>query len=92
MLNSLCSASKQSFNNRETTAPNPNLTCATPSIHTAEKRLSLESQPLWRTAMWMRSCAICKALLKKLRLSDFVRCQCGWEWAGHTDRKPAVTP
>jgi hypothetical protein len=27
--------------------------------------------------MWMRSCAICKALMKKLRLSDSVRCQCG---------------
>ena len=35
--------------------------------------------------MWMRSCATCKALLKKLRLSEFVRCQCGWEWPGHTD-------
>jgi len=41
---------------------------------------------LWRTAMWMRSCIICKALLKKLRLSDFVRCQCGWEWQGHGER------
>jgi hypothetical protein len=30
--------------------------------------------------MWMRSCAVCKALLKKLRLCDSVRCQCGWEW------------
>jgi len=36
--------------------------------------------------------AICKVLLTKVRLSDFVRCQCGWEWQGHTDRKPAVTP
>ena len=33
--------------------------------------------------MWMRSCAICKALMKKLRLSDSVRCQCGWEWQGY---------
>jgi len=33
--------------------------------------------------MWMRSCAVCKALLKKLRLIDSVRCQCGWEWHGH---------
>jgi hypothetical protein len=31
-------------------------------------------------AMWMRSCAICKELLKKLRLSDSLRCKCGWEW------------
>jgi len=30
--------------------------------------------------MWMRSCAICKALLRKLRLCDSVRCQCGWVW------------
>jgi hypothetical protein len=28
---------------------------------------------LWRTAVWMRSCAICKALMKKLRLSDSVQ-------------------
>jgi hypothetical protein len=31
-------------------------------------------------AMWLRSCAICNALLKKTRLWDSVRCQCGWEW------------
>ena len=30
--------------------------------------------------MWMRSCAVCKALLKKPRLWDSIRCQCGWEW------------
>src|SRR5437773_1707913 len=48
--------------------------------------------PLWRTAMWMRSCAICKALMKKLRLSDSVRCQCGWEWQGNPNREPAATP
>jgi len=30
--------------------------------------------------MWMRSCAVCKALLRKPRLSDSVCCQCGWEW------------
>jgi hypothetical protein len=35
--------------------------------------------------MWMRSCAICKALLRKMRLSDSVCCQCGWEWQGNTD-------
>jgi hypothetical protein len=32
--------------------------------------------------MWMRSCALCKPLLQKLRLSHSVRCQCGWEWEG----------
>jgi hypothetical protein len=32
--------------------------------------------------MWMRPCALCKELLKKLRLSDSVRCKCGWEWHG----------
>lgn len=30
--------------------------------------------------MWMRSCAVCKALLRKNRLCDSVRCQCGWIW------------
>ena len=30
--------------------------------------------------MWMRSCAICKALLHKLQLCESVRCQCGWVW------------
>ena len=38
--------------------------------------------------MWMRSCAICRALMKKLRLSDCLRCQCGWEWQGNTDQTP----
>jgi hypothetical protein len=33
--------------------------------------------------MWMRSCAVCKVLLRKLRLTDSIRCQCGWEWQGH---------
>jgi hypothetical protein len=46
---------------------------------------------LWGTVMWMRSCAICKALMKKLRLSDSVRYECGWEWQGHME-SPAVTP
>ena len=32
--------------------------------------------------MWMRSCAVCKALLRKPRLWDSIRCQCGWEWEG----------
>ena len=30
--------------------------------------------------MWMRSCPLCKSLLKKLHLYDSLRCQCGWEW------------
>jgi len=37
----------------------------------------------WSKTMWMRSCALCKALLRKLRLSDSTRCKCGWEWLGH---------
>jgi hypothetical protein len=28
--------------------------------------------------MWMRSCAVSRALLRKLRLCASVRCQCGW--------------
>src|ERR1019366_9802887 len=36
-------------------------------------------------AMWMRSCAVCKALMIKLRLRDSVRCRCGWEWSGRGD-------
>jgi hypothetical protein len=35
---------------------------------------------LWRLAMWMRLCAVCKEILRKPRLCDSVRCQCGWEW------------
>jgi hypothetical protein len=38
--------------------------------------------------MWMRSCAVCKALLRKLRLCDSVRCQCGWEWQGYGSYRP----
>jgi hypothetical protein len=30
--------------------------------------------------MWMRSCAVCMALLHNIRLCDSVRCQCGWIW------------
>ena len=30
--------------------------------------------------MWMRSCALCKAILRKCHLSETVRCQCGWQW------------
>src|ERR1035441_1615011 len=36
-------------------------------------------------AMWMRSCAVCKALMVMLRLRDSVRCRCGWEWSGRGD-------
>jgi len=30
--------------------------------------------------MWIRSCAVCKALLRRLRLCDSARCNCGWVW------------
>jgi len=30
--------------------------------------------------------------MKKLRLSDSVRCQCGWEWEGNPNRDSAETP
>ena len=45
-------------------------------------------------AMWMRSCAICNALLEKPRLWDSVHCQCGWEWqsAGENRGKLVVFP
>lgn len=32
----------------------------------------------WR--MWMRCCPICRRILKKFRLCDHIRCECGWEW------------
>jgi hypothetical protein len=35
--------------------------------------------------MWMRSWAVCKALMMKLRLGDSVRCRCGWEWSDGGD-------
>ncbi len=31
-----------------------------------------------RKDMWIRSCAVCKALLHKLQLCDSARCHCGW--------------
>jgi len=37
--------------------------------------------------MWMRACAICKAVLFKVHLVDKVRCQCGWEWGGLRPKK-----
>jgi len=41
--------------------------------------------------MWMRSCAVCKTLLRKLRLCDSLRCQCGWEWEGYGAYRPDLT-
>lgn len=35
--------------------------------------------------MWMRSCAVCKALLRKAQLWISVRCECGWEWQASGD-------
>jgi len=35
---------------------------------------------LFGGVMWLRSCAVCKALLRKFRLCDSVRCSCGWVW------------
>ncbi len=44
-----------------------------------ERRAQTSSRTILEP-MWMRSCAICKALLHKLRLCESVRCQCGWVW------------
>jgi len=33
---------------------------------------------IWRRTMWIRSCAVCRGLLRKFRLCDSVRCRCGW--------------
>ena len=41
--------------------------------------------------MWMRSCTVCKALLRKLRLCDSVRCQCGWTWVAAGVLEPVRT-
>src|SRR6266446_3282858 len=46
----------------------------------------------WGRTMWMRSCALCKALLHKLRLCDSVRCQCGWIWWGDWSHKLTEGP
>ena len=55
-------------------------------MHTENETLLLQSAQLsWVRIMWMRSCAICKALLRKARLWDSIRCQCGWEWEGHPE-------
>ena len=32
--------------------------------------------------MWMRSCAVCKAILRKRRWSDVVRCQLRMDMVG----------
>ena len=41
--------------------------------------------------MWMRSCAACKAGLRKLRMGDSVRCNCGWVWVGpRSDSAPPL--
>src|SRR5947209_12190538 len=45
-----------------------------------EKTATCFSHDPWGKAMWMRSCAVCKALLTKLNLRDSVRCRCGWQW------------
>ena len=37
-------------------------------------------------------CPLCKALLKKLRLTDPVRCDCGWEWQSVPFWDDPVTP
>jgi hypothetical protein len=44
---------------------------------------SLSVEPaLGSDAMWGIWCAKYEALLKKQRLSDSARCECGWEWRG----------
>src|SRR3974390_2538515 len=48
--------------------------------HNARLDGKLGAEPSGSKAMWIRSCAVCKELLKKLRLSDCIRCKCGWEW------------
>ena len=30
--------------------------------------------------MWMRLCPLCKAMLRKRKLCEALRCQCGWVW------------
>jgi hypothetical protein len=42
--------------------------------------------------MWMKLCAVCKALLHKLRLCDSVRCHCGRIWWGYRSHKPTEGP
>jgi len=51
-------------------------TLATPLLIRDEWNISVFGEE----AMWMRPCAVCKALMMKLRLRDSVRCQCGWKW------------
>ena len=68
----LLTFAKHSFDNQMTTLLHPEIRSASPTFCRNNG-----------AQMWMRSCAVCKALLKKLRLSDSTRCQCGWEWLGH---------
>jgi hypothetical protein len=64
---------KHSFDNQMTTQSHPKPRSASPTLYGKKGSKN----------MWMRSCAVCKALLKKLSLRDSIRCQCGWEWLGH---------
>jgi len=36
---------------------------------------------MWEVTMWMRCCAACRRVLRKARLGDHIRCECGWEWS-----------
>ena len=33
-----------------------------------------------RAEIWMRRCAACRRLLRKSKLCDQIRCECGWKW------------
>jgi hypothetical protein len=35
---------------------------------------------MWEVTMWTRCCAACRRVLRKARLCDHIRCECGWEW------------
>jgi hypothetical protein len=54
--------------------------CDCVPCRTSARRASRQVEEL--KFMWMRSCAICKAVLKKLRVIDSITCKCGWEWRG----------
>jgi hypothetical protein len=41
--------------------------------------------------MWVKSCPLWGSN-EKLRLSDSLPGQCGWEWQGHTNRGPGCNP
>jgi hypothetical protein len=40
--------------------------------------------------MWMRSCAVCEALLRKLQLWGSIRCQWGREWQASAGDEPLL--